>query len=70
MGQEAGLDGAFLIAALSGFGTMAACAAGQLCAAWVAGSALPHYARPLSPARYDDSTLMIELTRLERSGSP
>jgi glycine/D-amino acid oxidase-like deaminating enzyme len=33
-------DGAFMVAALSGFGSMAACAAGQLCAAWITGEPL------------------------------
>ena len=33
--------GAFVAGALSGFGTMAACATGALCAAWVQGAELP-----------------------------
>lgn len=56
--------GAFMAAALSGYGSMAACAAGSLCAAWVAGAALPPYAPSLSLARYGDSALMAELARL------
>ncbi|MDM7945623.1 MAG: hypothetical protein QUV20_04755 [Oceanibaculum nanhaiense] len=47
--------------ALSGFGTMAACAAGELCAAWLAGESLPHYAQGFSLARYDDGELMESL---------
>ncbi|MDJ0653512.1 MAG: FAD-binding oxidoreductase [Xanthomonadales bacterium] len=53
--------GAFVVGALSGFGTMAACAAGSLCADWVTGAALPAYARSLSLQRYQDSKLMADL---------
>jgi len=54
-------DGAYVAGALSGFGTMAACATGALCARWVYGEALPEFARPLSLARYDDKDLMQSL---------
>jgi D-arginine dehydrogenase len=53
--------GAFIVGALSGFGTMAACAAGALCARWIDGQALPAYATPLSLERYRDAALMGEL---------
>ncbi len=53
--------GAFMAVALSGYGTMAACATGALCAAWLQGANLPAYARPLSMARYADGALMAEL---------
>ena len=56
-----GTPGAFVAGALSGFGTMAACATGALCAAWVCGAALPGYARVLSPARRGDAGLMVGL---------
>ncbi len=46
--------GAFVIGALSGYGLMAAPAAGELLAAHITGSALPPYARWFSPGRYDD----------------
>ena len=65
---DGSLDGAFVVGALSGFGTMAAAAAGELCAAWVAGGALPDYARALSPSRYADLGLMAELEALESKG--
>lgn len=61
-------EGAYMAAALSGFGTMAACAAGELCAQWITGQALPDHARPLSLARYGDQGLMAELTSLESKG--
>ena len=56
-----GVEGAFISGALSGFGSMAACAAGELCAAWIVDADLPHYANQLSLARYDDEKLMAEI---------
>lgn len=61
-----GPDGAFMNCAHSGFGTMAACAAGELCAAWVVGGSLPGYAPAFSMARYDDTALMALLERSSR----
>ncbi len=58
---ELGPSGAYVNAAMSGFGTMAACAAGELCAATIAGAKLPDYARYFSLARYDDRELMQTL---------
>jgi glycine/D-amino acid oxidase-like deaminating enzyme len=46
--------GAFVVGALSGYGLMAAPAAGELVAAHITGSELPLYARWFSPERYDD----------------
>ena len=57
-----------MLGALSGFGTMASCATGELVAACVAGSELPDYARPLSLARYDDPALMAAITKLRMDG--
>lgn len=54
-------EGAYVAGAMSGFGTMAACAAGELCAAWIAGGPLPAYGAALAPGRYDDPALMAEL---------
>jgi glycine/D-amino acid oxidase-like deaminating enzyme len=56
-----GPEGAFMACALSGHGTMAACATGELAAAWVAGSKLPDYARPLSLDRYVDPSLVAPI---------
>ena len=56
-----GLDGAFLVGALSGFGSMSACAAGELCARWIDQKDLPDYANVLSLKRYDDPDLVEEL---------
>ena len=60
--------GAFVAGALSGFGTMAACATGAVCAAWAADADRPTYARPLSLARYDDPELMSALSGLSSRG--
>ena len=53
--------GAFMNCAYSGFGTMAACAGAELCAAWVSDSALPTYASEFSLARYNNDALMSVL---------
>ena len=60
--------GAFMVAALSGFGSMSACAAGKLCGAWLTGSVLPDYAASLSMARYEDSDLMTGLANASSKG--
>ncbi len=48
------LDGAYVVGALSGYGVMAAPAAGELLAAYVTGGALPDYAPAFHLARYAD----------------
>ena len=48
------VEGAYISAAFSGFGLMAAPAAGELIAAQIAGGALPDYASAFAPSRYDD----------------
>ncbi|MDX1555154.1 MAG: FAD-dependent oxidoreductase, partial [Xanthomonadales bacterium] len=63
-----GIEGVFTVSALSGFGTMAACAAGELCAGWMTGNELPDYAGYFSPARYQDQETMAEISRLESDG--
>ena len=54
-------EGAFIAGALSGYGSMAACATGSICAALVAGKPIPEYAHQLSPERYKDEAFMSEL---------
>lgn len=63
-----GMDGAYVVAGLSGFGSMSACAAGALCATWISGGELPSYARQLSLARYDDGELMAQLAAARSRG--
>ena len=48
------VDGAFLCGATSGYGLMSSPALGELCAAYVAGAALPDYAHWFALSRYDD----------------
>ena len=61
-------DGAFMVAALSGFGSMAACAAGKLCAAWIDGGPLPDYGLALSKERHKNDALMKQLRRATSRG--
>ncbi len=61
-------EGAYMTAAMSGFGSMSACAAGRLCAAWMTGSELPSYAAALSKERYADGGLMQELQGASSKG--
>lgn len=63
-----GVDGAFIVSAMSGFGSMAACGAGALGAAWVSGADLPEYANQLSLARYDEPKLIDELRNEANKG--
>jgi glycine/D-amino acid oxidase-like deaminating enzyme len=48
------IEGAYMVGALSGYGVLAACAAGELLAAHVCGLSLPTYAPSFLLARYDD----------------
>jgi sarcosine oxidase, subunit beta len=50
------IEGTYIIGALSGFGLMAACAAGELLAAHIAGGSLPTYAPAFALNRYEDPT--------------
>ncbi len=47
----AGPDGHYVCGALSGYGVMAAAAAGDLCAAWIVGEDLPDYASVFHPEK-------------------
>ena len=60
--------GSYVVGAMSGFGTMAACAAGDLCARVLLAEAVPEYAHALSPQRYSDTDLMAEITALSQRG--
>jgi glycine/D-amino acid oxidase-like deaminating enzyme len=48
------VEGAYVIGALSGFGMMASPASGELLAAHITGSELPHYAPAFTLERYED----------------
>ncbi|SFN78550.1 Glycine/D-amino acid oxidase [Bradyrhizobium sp. Rc3b] len=51
---------AYVAGAMSGFGTMAACATGALCAGWVLGKR-PEFAERLSLSRYNDEIFVRQL---------
>ena len=51
-----GIEGAYVLGALSGFGIMASHAGADLLAAHLTGSTLPEYATWFSPSRYDDAS--------------
>jgi len=57
------VEGAYLIGALSGFGVMACCAAGELLASHVAHSRLPAYAPFFALERYQDPGYLEQLER-------
>jgi glycine/D-amino acid oxidase-like deaminating enzyme len=63
-----GDDGLFTVAALSGYGTMCGCAAGELCADWMMGASLPGYARHFHPDRYNDAEIMAEIRGIQSDG--
>ena len=63
-----GVDGAFTVSGLSGFGSMAACAAGLDCATWMCGGELPHYAADLSLERYADARRLADLRQGGKTG--
>jgi len=49
-----GVEGAYMIGAVSGYGIMSACGVGELLAAHVAGKELPLYSKAFELSRYDD----------------
>ena len=63
-----GVEGTYIVGALSGFGSMSACAAGSLCADWVRGEALPSYAEDLSLSRHANQPLMRALVAASSRG--
>ncbi|APD05778.1 hypothetical protein UJ101_00225 [Flavobacteriaceae bacterium UJ101] len=59
----------FIVGAFSGFGTMTACAAGELCADYIVGKqVLPSYAAYFHPNRYDNASIMKEIIASENDG--
>jgi sarcosine oxidase subunit beta len=62
------VKGAYLIGALSGFGLMSACAAGELLAQHITGAALPAYAPAFLLERYQDPAYLTSIAGLEDSG--
>ena len=63
-----GVDGAFVVGAFSGFGVMAAAAAGELASMYVTNGELPEYAKAFALSRYDDPTYLDEIGKLTNTG--
>jgi glycine/D-amino acid oxidase-like deaminating enzyme len=63
-----GVDGAYVIGAVSGYGIMAACGVGELLAAHVTSSALPLYAKAFELSRYNDPEYRLKLESWGESG--
>jgi glycine/D-amino acid oxidase-like deaminating enzyme len=62
------VSGAYVIGALSGFGLMTACAAGELLATYITGGELPSYAPAFSLDRYQDPQYQKLLANWTDSG--
>ncbi len=63
-----GPHGSFICAALSGYGIMAACAAGELVAAHISGVSLPLYAQAFSIDRYDNPQYVKSIRAVDATG--
>jgi glycine/D-amino acid oxidase-like deaminating enzyme len=63
-----GVDGAYVIGAVSGYGIMSACGAGELLSFHVTGAELPSYAPAFALSRYEDSEYMKQLENWSESG--
>jgi sarcosine oxidase subunit beta len=62
------VKGAYVCAALSGYGVMASCGAGDLLAAHIVDERLPQYARWFSLSRYQDPEYQTLLKNWGTSG--
>jgi glycine/D-amino acid oxidase-like deaminating enzyme len=62
------VEGAYIIGALSGFGIMAGCAAGELLAAHITGNELPSYAPWFLLERYEDPEYLDLIENWDESG--
>lgn len=62
------LEDVYVIGALAGFGTMTACAAGELCTAYLTNKTLPDYAPFFHPERYADPKMKLILDSLTVDG--
>ena len=62
------IEGGYVVGALSGYGVMAACAAGELLAAHIMGAPLPRYAPAFTLSRYADPSYQKLLENWGDSG--
>jgi glycine/D-amino acid oxidase-like deaminating enzyme len=63
-----GVDGAYMIGAVSGYGIMSACGVGDLLAAHITASKLPSYAGAFALSRYSDPEYMKRLDNWGENG--
>jgi glycine/D-amino acid oxidase-like deaminating enzyme len=63
-----GVEGAYVIGAISGYGIMSACGVGELLAAHVTGAELPSYAPAFALSRYEDREYLRKLEGWKESG--
>ena len=61
-------QGLFVVGGLAGFGTMTACAAGDLLARHIVGEALPSYAHTFHPDRYNDPEVVGHINAMTSDG--
>lgn len=50
-----GMEGAYVVGAVSGYGIMSACGVGELLASYITGAILPDYASAFQLTRYNDA---------------
>jgi glycine/D-amino acid oxidase-like deaminating enzyme len=62
------VDGAYMIGAVSGYGIMSACGAGELLAKYITGEALPAYASAFELSRYKSLEYMKQIDDWVDSG--
>jgi len=60
------VEGFYINGAMSGFGTMAACASGELCSHWVLNKKVASHSHYLSLERYKDKTFMKQLNSMDK----
>ena len=63
-----GVDGAYMIGAVSGYGIMSACGAGDLLAALIMQKNLPAYAMTFELSRYESMEYLNEIENMVDSG--
>ena len=62
------VENVHIIGALAGFGTMAACAVGELCAQYITEKEVPWYAEYFHPNRYNNPKIMEIINGLDMDG--
>lgn len=62
------VEGAYLVGAFSGFGVMAAPAAGELASIYATGGSLPEYAAAFALSRYQDPAYLAEIELVTDTG--